>query len=63
VLIADLIPSGDPDVNAFVALMFAGFLVGVAGHVVKSNAMVIIGIGLVFLATVALPLIVIGGHE
>jgi hypothetical protein len=61
--LADLVPHGDPDVNAFVALMVGGFIVGVAGHVVKSNTLVIIGIGLVFLATVALPLLIIGGAE
>jgi hypothetical protein len=60
---ADLIPHGDPDVNAFVALMVGGFVVGVFGHVVKSTTLIVIGIGLVFMATVALPLIVIGGHE
>jgi hypothetical protein len=39
-----------------IALMGAGFLVGLAGHIVKSRSLVIIGIGLIFLATFVLPL-------
>ncbi len=62
-LLADLIPHGDPNVNVFVALMLVGMLVGVSGHVVKSQTLVIIGIGLVFLGTVALPLVVFRGGE
>jgi hypothetical protein len=63
VLIADLVPHGDPNVNAFVIMMLVGLLVGTAGHVVKSHTLVIIGIGLVFLATVALPLVVFRGDH
>ncbi|HEX3317723.1 MAG TPA: hypothetical protein VHR88_06875 [Solirubrobacteraceae bacterium] len=39
-----------------IVLMGAGFLVGLAGHIVKSRSLVIIGIGLIFLATFVLPL-------
>jgi hypothetical protein len=40
-----------------IALMGLGFLVGVAGHVTKTKSLVIIGIGLIFLATFVLPLV------
>lgn len=59
-LFADLIPNGDPDIGVFVAVMLAGFLIGIAGHVVRSTTMIVIGIVLVFLGTVALPLLVFG---
>jgi CHASE2 domain-containing sensor protein len=59
-LFADLIPSGDPDVGVFVAIMLAGFLIGIAGHVVRSQVLIVVGIALVFLGTVALPLLVFG---
>jgi hypothetical protein len=40
----------------FAALMGLGFLVGVAGHVYKSPALVGVGIFMIFLATILLPL-------
>ena len=40
----------------FAALMGLGFLVGMAGHLYKSPAMVATGIFLIFLATILLPL-------
>jgi hypothetical protein len=42
--------------RAFIVLMGLGFLVGTAGHVVKSKALVAAGILMIFLATVLLPL-------
>ncbi len=45
-----------PSPAPFVALMALGFLVGVAGHVYRSNAVIATGIGLVFIATLLLPL-------
>ena len=49
-----------PDFGAdpwpFIALMLVGFALGVAGHVVRARSLVIIGIGLIFLATFLLPL-------
>jgi hypothetical protein len=42
--------------RAYIALMGIGFLVGTAGHVVRSKAMVAAGIFMIFLATVLLPL-------
>ena len=40
----------------FVALMALGFVVGVAGHIYRSRALIATGIGLVFIATLLLPL-------
>jgi hypothetical protein len=40
----------------FAALMGLGFLVGIAGHVYKSPALVGVGIFMIFLATILLPL-------
>jgi hypothetical protein len=41
----------------FVMMMVAGFVIGVAGHVVRSRSTVALGIGLIFLATFVLPLL------
>ncbi len=46
----------DPSPVPFVLLMAAGFLIGTTGHVYKSKALIATGIGMVFLATLALPL-------
>jgi hypothetical protein len=40
----------------FAALMGLGFLVGIAGHLYKSPALVALGIFMIFLATILLPL-------
>ena len=45
-----------PSPLPFVVLMTVGFLVGVTGHVYHSRAMVATGIGLIFIATLLLPL-------
>jgi hypothetical protein len=42
--------------RAYIALMGLGFVVGTAGHVVKSKAIVAAGLLMIFLATVLLPL-------
>lgn len=46
----------DPSPVPFVVLMGIGFLIGAIGHVYKSNSLIAAGIGLIFLATVGLPL-------
>jgi hypothetical protein len=46
----------DPDPLPFIVLMGLGFLVGVAGHIYKSNAVIATGIGMIFVATILLPL-------
>lgn len=62
VLLSLLARSGDTsafnDMNprGYIALMGLGFLVGTAGHVVKSKPMIAAGVIMIFLATVLLPL-------
>jgi len=46
----------DPSPVPFVILMGAGFLIGGLGHLYKSKTMIITGIGLIFMATLGLPL-------
>jgi hypothetical protein len=41
----------------FVVMMGAGFVIAVAGHVVRARSLVALGIGLIFLATFLLPLL------
>jgi hypothetical protein len=51
-------PTGDFKVSpdAFLALLMVGFLVGIFGHIIKSKTTVAVGVGMVFLATVGVPL-------
>ena len=53
-MLAAFAPSPAP----FIALMALGFVIGVAGHVYKSRAVIATGIGLIFIATLLLPLAV-----
>jgi len=46
----------DPDPLPFIVLMGLGFLVGVTGHVYKSRSAIATGIGMIFAATILLPL-------
>jgi hypothetical protein len=45
-----------PSPVPFIVLMALGFVVGVAGHVYRSRPAVAAGIGLIFIATLLLPL-------
>jgi hypothetical protein len=60
VLQAAFLSEATPDFGAnplpFIVLMAAGFVIGVAGHVVRARSLVVVGIGLIFLATFLLPL-------
>ena len=49
-------PFNDLSPRAYIALMGIGFIVGTAGHIVKSKALIAAGILMIFLATVLLPL-------
>jgi hypothetical protein len=51
--------SGDFRVSpaGFLAIMIAGFVIGTAGHALKSRAMVAFGIALIFGATVLVPVL------
>lgn len=57
----EVIPGGDPTIGGYIALMFIGFVVGVAGHIVHSKTLIATGIGLIFMAVLVLPLIFLGG--
>jgi hypothetical protein len=61
-LLANWIPDPSPEFGSspwpFVILMLVGFVVGTFGHIIKSKATVAVGIGLIFLGTLVLPLIV-----
>ena len=46
-----------PSPVPFIVLMGIGFVVGVAGHVYGSRALIATGIGLIFIATLLLPLV------
>jgi hypothetical protein len=48
-------PFNELSPRAYIALMGIGFVVGTAGHVVRSKTMVAAGILMIFLATVLLP--------
>lgn len=61
-LLASWVPDPSPNFGAdptgFVVMTIAGFLIAVVGHIVRSKAIVALGIGLVFLAAFLLPLAV-----
>jgi hypothetical protein len=40
----------------FIALMGLGFVIGVAGHLYRSKTAIATGIGMIFVATILLPL-------
>jgi hypothetical protein len=54
--LAELLPH---TISPYLAMMIMGFVLGTLGHLYKSKAVVAIGIGLIFLATLLLPLAVI----
>ena len=44
-----------PDPLPLAALVVLGFLVGIAGHLYRSNAAILTGIGLILLGSIGLP--------
>ena len=57
-----LLAAFDASPAPFIALMALGFLIGTAGHVYRSKTAIIIGIALIFMATLGLPLLLyLGG--
>jgi hypothetical protein len=50
-------PSFGTDPRPFVAMMIAGFVIGVFGHIVRAKGLVALGIVLIFLATFVFPLV------
>jgi hypothetical protein len=57
-MLADRVPLAafDPSPVPFILLMAAGFLIGGLGHLYESKAAIALGIGLIFMATLGLPL-------
>jgi hypothetical protein len=49
-------PRYGTDPRPFVAMMIAGFVIGIFGHLARSKGTVALGIGLIFLATFVFPL-------
>jgi hypothetical protein len=49
-------PFNDLSPRAYIALMGVGFVVGTAGHIVRSKPIIAAGLLMIFLATVLLPL-------
>ena len=49
-------PSFGANPKPFVALMIIGFVIGVAGHIIRARTLIVLGIGLIFLGTFLLPL-------
>jgi hypothetical protein len=62
-VVAELVPKGDPNVAAFIVVMLLGFMVGTYGHIIKSRALIITGIVLIFGATVVVPLLIFRGGK
>ena len=61
-MLANWIPDPSPEFGSspwpFVILMLAGFVIGIFGHIIKSKPLIATGIGLIFMGTLVLPLIV-----
>ncbi|HZJ28482.1 MAG TPA: hypothetical protein VFD37_00670 [Solirubrobacterales bacterium] len=51
--LAELLPRA---IGPYMTLMVIGFLVGIAGHIIKARLMIIAGIMMIFMATVLFPL-------
>lgn len=62
-VVADLVPKGDPSLWPFIVIMMLGFVVGTYGHIARNRALIITGIVLIFAATVVLPLLIFRGGE
>ncbi len=62
-VVADLVPKGDPNLAFFIVVMLVGFLVGTYGHICNNRGLIIAGIVLIFLSTVLLPLLIFQGGE
>ena len=50
-------PPFGTDPRPFVAMMIAGFVIGIFGHISRSQGLLALGIGLIFLATFVFPLV------
>ena len=56
------IPDPTPEFGSspwpFIALLLLGFVIGIFGHITKIKTLQAIGIGMIFLGTAVLPLLV-----
>jgi hypothetical protein len=50
----------EPSLAPYVIGMFLGFAIGVFGHVIKSRALILTGISIIFAVAVLLPLFRVG---
>jgi hypothetical protein len=53
-----VLAAAEPSPVPLLILIGLGFLVGVCGHVVRSRTAIVTGIGLIFLGSLLLPLLV-----
>jgi hypothetical protein len=57
-MLAGVLVVADASPLPALALIGLGFVVGITGHVVRNNAAIATGIGLIFLGSLVLPLVV-----
>ena len=60
-MLANWIPDPSPEFGAspwpFIILMLVGFVIGIFGHIAKLKGLIALGIGLIFMGTLVLPLL------
>ena len=59
-LLADVLPR---DIDAYLSLMIAGFVVAMFGHLTRARWIVLIGIVMIMLATLVFPLTKVATEE
>lgn len=61
-MLANWIPDPSPEFGSspwpFIILMLGGFVIGIFGHITKIKGLIALGIGLIFLGTLVLPLLI-----
>jgi hypothetical protein len=57
-MLAAVIAAAEPSPIPLLLLIGLGFLVGVTGHILRSKATIATGIGLIFLGSLGLPLVI-----
>ena len=48
-------PDWGQDPRTFIGIMVLGFMIGVTGHIFRSRTLIVVGVGMIFLATFLLP--------
>ena len=54
----DVLAAAEPSPVPLLVLIGLGFFVGVCGHVLRNRTVIVTGIGLIFLGSLLLPLLV-----